>query len=348
MSMNQEHPNVDGLPFERYALALRTYLETRAEAALYEASELSRIFVEREAGPDEIVALHFESLDGILRHLNYRQHMAAVTDAHQFLLEVMIAYGVTYREYLDLKLREHQRDQTARDELLATIAHELRSPLAAAQANVDMAKRNLAKGRVELIEPNLGGARGALDRLSRLTANLVRSAHSASLLSVTEPVDLRTILDQACDWASLTADEKAIALERALSAPGEVIVCGDPDGLLSVFGNLISNAIRYTESGGRVSITMGRAERAWVEIRDTGIGMSPDVQARIFDRFYRGPQARSMESHGLGLGLTLVALGVEAHDGVISVESTPLVGSMFRVELPLAPANGCEGERMDA
>jgi signal transduction histidine kinase len=339
---------VDGLPFERYAIALRAYLETRAEAALYEASELSRIFVEHKAGPDEIVALHFESLDGTLRNLSYRQHAQAVTDAHQFLLEVMIAYGVTYREYLDLKLREHQRDQNARDELLATIAHELRSPLAAAQANVDMAKRHLAKGRMELIEPNLGGARGALDRLSRLTANLVRSAQSTTLLSSPERLDLRTILVQACDWAEMTAAEKEITFERTLAAPGDVIICGDPDGLLSVFGNLISNAIRYTDTGGTVTVEMGRGEQAWIEIRDTGIGMSPDVRTRIFDRFYRGPQARSMESQGLGLGLTLVALGVEAHGGAVSVESTPLIGSTFRVELPLAPADGCGNEGMDA
>lgn len=82
---------MDGLPFERYAAALADYLRTQREAALYEASLLSQLFVEQRAGPDEIVALHFESLDQILRNLTYREHSRAFTDAHQFLLEVMIA-----------------------------------------------------------------------------------------------------------------------------------------------------------------------------------------------------------------------------------------------------------------
>lgn len=332
---------MEGLPFERYAAALGDYIRTRREHALYEASLLSQHFVEQRAGPDEIVALHFESLDGLLRGLSYRDHARAVTDAHQFLLEIMIAYGVTYREYLDLKVRENERDAAAREELLATIAHELRSPIAAAQINLDMAKRHLARGRVELVAPSIGAARGALDRLSRLTANLMRSSQAYVLPSVLVAVELGQVLKQAREWAQPSALDKEIVLEGVAEAAEPVTVCGNEDALLTVFGNLLANAIRYTPERGRVQMRLGAGEVAWVEITDSGIGMSDEVQARIFDKFYRGPEARQVEAHGLGLGLTLVAQAVAAHHGHVSVRSVPHQGTTFRVELPLAPAEGC-------
>jgi signal transduction histidine kinase len=105
--------------------------------------------------------------------------------------------------------------------------------------------------------------------------------------------------------------------------------------LLSVFGNLLSNAIRYTPGGGKVTITQGlNGEQAWVRVTDTGIGMPAEVQSRIFDKFYRGPQARAVESQGLGLGLALVHHFVTAHNGRLDVESQDGAGSVFTVWLP--------------
>jgi signal transduction histidine kinase len=328
---------VDGLPFERYAAALADYLKTQREAALYEASLLSQLFVEQRAGPDEIVALHFESLDQILRGMTYREHSRAVTDAHQFLLEVMIAYGVTYREYLDLKILEHERDTQAREEILGSIAHELRSPIAAAQVNLDMARRHLAKGRVELIEPRIGTARGALDRLSRLTANLVRSGSMQPFADPHELVNLGAITDQAYEWAEVSASEKQIRFVYEPSNGSPILVYGDSDALLSVLGNLLSNAIRYTPEGGQVTLRCGiEGESASICVEDTGIGMAEEVKTRIFDKFYRSPEARSVEAQGLGLGLTLVHQAVTAHHGSVTVKSTPGQGTTFRVTLPLA------------
>jgi signal transduction histidine kinase len=317
-------------------------LKTQREAALYEASLLSQIFVDMRAGPDEIVALHFESLDQLLRGLSYREHSRAVTDAHQFLLEVMIAYGVTYREYLDLKVREHERDGIAREELLAAIAHELRSPIAAAQVSLDLAARHLAKGRVELIEPRIGTARGALERLSRLTANLVRSGSAEPFAEPHEVIDLASLAAQACEWAEAAATEQKVTFVHAGQA-GPILVKGDADALLTVFGNLLANAIRYTPEGGQVAIRFGAdGAGAWFEVADTGMGMSEEVKARVFDKFYRSPEARGIEAQGLGLGLTLVRQAVAAHHGSVSVESAPGAGSTFRVTLPMATNDGDE------
>jgi signal transduction histidine kinase len=115
------------------------------------------------------------------------------------------------------------------------------------------------------------------------------------------------------------------------------MVQGDADGLLSVLGNLLSNAVRYTPEGGRVTVGYGNDDQsAWVSVQDTGIGMAPDVRERIFERFYRAPGARQLESRGLGLGLTLVQKLVLAHSGRIEVESQNGQGSRFVVYLPLA------------
>lgn len=328
---------MDGLPFERYALALQDYLKTQREAALYEASLLSQLFVEQRAGPDEIVALHFESLDSLLRGLSYREHTRAVTDAHQFLLEVMIAYGVTYREYVDLKTREHEIIVTAREEILGAIAHELRTPITVAQVSLDLATRHIAKGQMDLVPSRIVTAHGALERLSRLTANLVRSDSTQPFPDPHEVVDLVVVSRQACEWAKSAAEDKGHALVHDLDALKPCLVYGDSDALLSVWGNLLSNAIRYTPTGGTVTIRQGiDGACAWLEVEDNGVGMPDDVKARIFDKFYRSPEARLIESQGLGLGLTLVHQAVTGHRGTVSVQSIVGQGTIFRVTLPMA------------
>src|ERR671929_795823 len=172
-----------------YEAALRDYLRTRNEAALFQASLLSQHFVESGLGPDDIIALHFEALEVVLGELTPREQTRTVSDAHQFLLEVMIAYGVRYKEYLELKLRESireaevraeleqqrareaERAEQERGELLAGIAHELRTPITAAKGNLELAVRSLSRGQTETLVPLLGSTREAIDRLSRLTGD---------------------------------------------------------------------------------------------------------------------------------------------------------------------------------
>jgi signal transduction histidine kinase len=119
-----------------------------------------------------------------------------------------------------------------------------------------------------------------------------------------------------------------------------VLVRGDADALLSVLGNLLSNAVRYTSPGGRVVVHHGlltddTGRWGWMEVKDTGIGMTPEVQSRIFEKFYRAPEAALQEGagSGLGLGLALVQQFVAAHEGRIEVRSVPGEGSTFRVHL---------------
>jgi len=361
MTSPKSQPPEAAVPTDAYAEALADYCHDRSESALYRASLLSQTFVESGLGPEDIIALHCESLNAVLEGRPAREQVVASSDAHQFLLEVMIAYGVKYKEFLELRLSQSLREAEARsirerertedaerigrekDEILAVIAHELRTPIAAARGSVDLAVRSLTRGNMERVEPLLGTTRQALDRLSRLTGDLVEASRGAPSPIDRSPQLLGKIVDQAYAWALPVALAKGVDLQRHTLA-GDVTVIGSEDALLSVFGNLLSNAIRYTPGGGKVLLRQAvEGNSACVEVTDTGIGMPAEVLARIFDKFYRGPRARAVESQGLGLGLALVQQFVDVHDGRLEVTSVDGSGSTFKVWLPCAAKSHQEG-----
>jgi signal transduction histidine kinase len=339
---------------DSYTEVLSTYFTNRAEEALYRASLLSQRFIEEGLGPEEIIAIHAEAVETASAGLSYRERARASADALQFLLEMMIAYGVQYRAYLELRLRERERETEARihlerqrvldaeqserekEEILATISHELRTPITAAIGNIDLARRSLDRGQFERLPQRLTSARDALSRLSRLTDDLVGASQNGLPELVLEPVAAGAVLQQACAFARPAADEKRITLDDGDAGDAEDCgAVGDPNALLTVFGNLLSNAIRYTPEGGRVEARCGVENGwVWISVTDSGIGMTPDTRARIFERFYRNPDARRAEPQGLGLGLSIAQRLVAAHQGHLDVESEPGQGSTFRVWLP--------------
>jgi signal transduction histidine kinase len=340
-------------PIETYDQVLAEYVSSGSEAALYQASLLSQSCIVSGLGPEDIVALHFESLEKVLTERRPLERVRLVGDAQQFLLEVMIAYGVQYREYLELKLKESLRDAECqaeqdrarvldaerldreRSELLAIIAHELRTPLTAALGSLDLANRSLAGGRTDRVSPLLGSTREALQRLSRLSADLVEVSRGTAPDLRFAPLALGDVVVQACAWAEAAAAEKGVTFVVEQPATYSAVYA-DSDALLSVLGNLLSNAVRYTPAGGQVTVRQGHEpDWAWVEVTDTGIGMSDEVQARIFEKFYRAPEARDVEVQGLGLGLALVRQLVDGHGGRVEVDSALGRGSTFRVLLPL-------------
>lgn len=343
---------------ESYRAALIQYLQTRSEEPLYHASLLSQRFVEQGVGPEEIVALHADAVAVATTSRSYREQARATTDGLQFLLEVMIAYGVQYQDYLHLRLAEvgvraeqqavleRQRadlaEQSEREkvELLAVIAHELGTPLTAVKGYVDVAKRLVTRGRFEAVPMALGSASEAIDRLSQLTGDLVRASRGESLELDLQPLDLAEVVVRAVAWANAAAVVKNVELENQLAGDSQPLpIVGNADALLTILGNLLSNAIRYTTVGGRVTISSGRADqRAWVTVADTGIGMTAAAQARIFEKFYRAPEARRVEAGGLGLGLTLALDLARAHGGEITFASVVGVGSTFKIVFPLAAA----------
>jgi signal transduction histidine kinase len=132
------------------------------------------------------------------------------------------------------------------------------------------------------------------------------------------------------------AAEKQISL--VADDVGSCEAVGDASALLAVFGNLLSNAVRYTPEGGRVEARCGvDGDWTWFSVTDSGIGMTPETRARIFEKFYRAPDVKRAEPRGLGLGLSIAQRLVAAHHGRLDVDSEPGRGSTFRVWLPREP-----------
>lgn len=347
-------------PVEAYAHALATYCLTRASAALAEAEGLAAAFAAEGVGPDAIVEVHLAALAAAVAALPVRQRAQASLTSHQFLLEVVIGYGAYVRERLDVletttdrrvrraeKRAARDRDRAERSErlgqeqtdALASVAHELAQPLVALEGSLQLAEKALARGDGKRVGPRLGRSREALSQLAGLIDDLHRSVRGEAWELETAPVDLTEVVDQAVEAARGAAAEKSISLTSAGSAGASSIVDGDADALLSVVGNLLSNAIRYTPAGGHVRVHQRLdGDHLLTEIRDTGIGIAPELQDRIFDRLYRAPEARAMVGKGLGVGLALARRLVLAHGGTIEVESEPGRGSTFRLVLPVASA----------
>jgi signal transduction histidine kinase len=336
---------------DSYADALATYFTNRSEESLYRASLMSQRFIEEGFGPEEIIAVHADAVEVATRGLGYRERALASTDALQFLLEMMIAYGVQYRAYLELRLRERERETEARlaleqqrvadaekserekEAILATISHELRTPITAALGNIDLARRSLANDQLDRLPRQLTAARDALGRLSRLSSDLIGASHDGLPALTFEMVEVDDILRKACAWARPNADQKRLTL-----VADDLTSCrirGDADALLTVFGNLLSNAVRYTPHGGRINARCTtEGESILICISDTGVGMTPETRARIFEKFYRAPDATNVEPSGLGLGLSIAQRLVAAHGGSLDVETAYGEGSTFTVRFP--------------
>jgi signal transduction histidine kinase len=343
--------SVDAAP-DQYRIVLAEYLKTHGEDSLYRCSLLSKALVEGGLGPEDILALHLEALEMSIAELTPLEQLRATDYSHQFLLEVMIAYGVHYRQYLELRLDQATRDAEERaridqerileaerlgrerEEILAMIAHELRTPIAAVSASIELAERFTVRGDHDQANAQLVRAREGLQRLSRLSADLVEASRGDSPLLTWAEVDVAQVIRQACDWATPAARAKGVELHLE-SADEALVAIANADALLSVLGNLISNGIRYTPAGGVVRVRHGAdGDTCWFEVEDTGIGISPEAQQRVFERFYRAPDARQVEARGLGLGLALVKQMIAAHRGDITVVSSPGEGSRFRVVIP--------------
>ncbi|WP_305045235.1 sensor histidine kinase [Geoalkalibacter sp.] len=224
----------------------------------------------------------------------------------------------------------------------ADASHELRTPLTVLRGETEVALR-WTKNPEEfrgILESNLE----EIDRMSRIIEDLLLLAKSeAGQTPMTiKQVNLNLLLQELALQGKILGENKGIAVSLKLPENLEVQVRGDELRLHQMFLNLLSNGIKYTPTGGRVDLLLRvEGNQAVIEVRDTGVGMAPEHLQRIFDRFYRIDRSRSLES-GAGLGLSIVKWIVEAHQGQISVTSTPGEGSCFQVRLPLAAASAAD------
>jgi heavy metal sensor kinase len=215
-------------------------------------------------------------------------------------------------------------------------SHELRTPLAVIHAHAELA---LGKSRsAEEYRETLVACLKATSRMATLVDGLLTLARAdAGRLDVHfATVDLRAIVAEVVDQYQPQAATSGIALSAALDQPAAVK--GDPALLARVSSNLLSNALRYTPEGGRVRVSL-RAETgaALLVVEDSGCGIPPEDQSKVFERFFRADKARSRAAGGNGLGLAICKTLVDVHQGTIGFTSVPDRGTRFEVRLPLAP-----------
>jgi len=217
----------------------------------------------------------------------------------------------------------------------ADASHELRTPLALMRTTTEVSLRTsqtVADYR-EAQEEVLA----ELEKTSSLVEKLMLLARADAGVETLQhtPVNLIECLHDACKDGKILAEAKQLTFKEDIQS-SELFVEGDSHALHRLFLILIDNAVKYTPSGGSITVGLKRTDASAVaEFRDTGIGISADDLPNIFERFYRADKARSREFGGVGLGLSIARWVAEAHRGSIDVQSTPGTGSVFRVRLPL-------------
>jgi two-component system sensor histidine kinase BaeS len=226
-----------------------------------------------------------------------------------------------------LRRQDELRRATASD-----VTHELRGALVGVFGRVEALRHGLVddeQATLAQIEADAHRVRRLVDDVHRLA-----EAQRPGLLVRKRPIDLDEIVSAS---VARHADRfRAMSIELADDV-SHARVEGDPERVAQVVDNLLSNALRYTDPGGRVKVRLAAAgDEAVIEVADSGIGIAPEHVERIFDRFWRAPQARARAAHGSGVGLALLADLVRAHDGRVEVDSRPGRGSTFSVFLPLS------------
>ena len=228
-----------------------------------------------------------------------------------------------------------------RRDFVTNVSHELKTPLTAVRGFVETLLDDPAT-EPEIQQRFLGKIRHHTYRLSALVTDLLTLSRveSQGLRAERRPMDLREPTRASANLLASRAEEKGLTLHADL--PDRALpVMGDVEMLRQVVDNLLDNAIKYTPQGGTVWLRLvENGDSAILEVRDTGVGLEPQHQQRIFERFYRVDRSRSRELGGTGLGLSIVKHVALAHNGNVSVQSTPGEGSTFRVEIPVDPTAG--------
>jgi PAS domain S-box-containing protein len=236
---------------------------------------------------------------------------------------------------MEQALREADR---RKDEFLATLAHELRNPLAPIRSGLQILKSEAAGPKAARVQEIMARQ---LDHVVRLVDDLmeVSRIRSGKIALRLELVDLSTVIRQAVESSQPFLDANGVALSVA-TPDTPLYIEGDPVRLAQVVSNLLNNAGKYTEPGGRVEITLNRLDGwATLSVADTGVGIPSDMLPHVFDLFAQVDRNLGRAQGGLGIGLALVRKLVALHGGEVDAQSEGQGrGSRFTVRLPLTRA----------
>jgi heavy metal sensor kinase len=239
-------------------------------------------------------------------------------------------------ETLNQMMTRLERSFAALRRFTADASHELKTPLTVVRAGVERAitRPGMPQEALAPLEETLQEVNRMTELLDALLT-LARADEGRAELH-REPVDLREIIEEAGETGELLAEHAGVGIEIRLP-PEPVVLAVDRSRLRQLALNLIENAVKYTPSGGQVSVELaGNDGRAIFTVADTGIGIAPGDLPHVFDRFWRADSARTRTSEraGTGLGLAICKWIAEAHGGTIEVQSRPGRGTTFTVGLP--------------
>lgn len=233
-----------------------------------------------------------------------------------------------------------------KSQFVRRVTHDLRSPVSVTRSLL----RNITAGYAGQVTEQqldiLNRASHRVDFLQKLIDDLLDLAAAKSEIKsheVFEPISLESAVSLVVERFRVPAEDKNITLvwqNEAAGKPSDVMAT--PDGLDRLLNNLVSNAVKYTPNGGRVSITLSRVDgEIQVAVEDTGIGIPDEAMQHLFEEFYRAPNAKEIEREGTGLGLTIVKDLTTRFNGRVAVHSKPQEGTRFTVSLPvLEPVPG--------
>ncbi len=239
---------------------------------------------------------------------------------------VCVLWDITHYKKLDM----------LKSEFVSTVSHDLRAPLTLMRGYSTM--MTMVGSLNDQQRDFVGKILDSVDQMSGLVENLLDLGRIEAGLGLNlEVFDFDDLLDEVLNAHRPQAINKRIALEVETDG-AEDPVEADRTLLRQAVSNLIDNAIKYTQSGGQVVVQARQARgRLMFSIRDTGMGISPADQARLFERFYRARRQESLKERGTGLGLAIVKSIIEQHGGSVTVESRLGAGSTFSFEIPLHP-----------
>ena len=313
--------------------------------AIQEAVDDGHSFVDTESSEGDSLRVYVTRLEGPVGDELVMQVGRSTEPERQALRRLLVVlaggFGVGLGLSLvggyflaDRALRPIRKAMDSQRSFIADASHELRTPLAVVRANAELLKRHESEpvsANVEAVDDIISHS----DRLGRLVGQMLTLARvdSGQADLARAEVALAEVAEEAARSMRILAQQQGITLEAKLDA--SVRLQGDADRLRELMVVLLDNGIKYTDSGGKVTLEVRRTDgNATVRVSDTGRGIPSEALPHLFDRFYRVDKARSQEQGGTGLGLAIARWIVQAHGGSIRAESSPGVGTVMTVELP--------------
>ncbi len=253
----------------------------------------------------------------------YQFDISRITSDGKFLGTVILAFDITEQEFAERNRRE----------FTANVSHELKTPLQGIIGSAELIENGMVKPKD--LPRFVGHIHAEAARLVTLIDDIIRlSQLDEGDAMPTEPVDLLAVSQEAAE----NLHDAAAARNVTVSVTGQPAVLPGVRRLIyEIVYNLCDNAIKYNRDGGRVDVTVAAdAGSSSITVADTGIGIAPEHQGRVFERFYRVDKSHSKASGGTGLGLSIVKHAVQYHHGRIELESTPGTGTTIRAIFPKA------------